>query len=208
MSESDPHERGNRGPAGWRLSVADTGNHRVRRVDASGTIRTVAGTGRPARASDASRGDGGPATAAPLIAPLALAVTDDGGFLVLEQNRIRRVSADGVIETAMRLRTGPDVGGDLVALADGRVLVLTEGATRWVPGTGQGIPASFAFDFAWRYTAAACAVAGEGRSLFAAASGCGGSGAWRPREGQSRSATRGCCAHARSPLPNSRCRAE
>jgi len=41
--------------------ISDRGNHRVRRVSPAGTITTVAGTGA------ASSGDGGPATAAPLL---------------------------------------------------------------------------------------------------------------------------------------------
>lgn len=51
------------------LYIADTYNDRIRRVDASGTISTVAGTG-----VSGSGGDGGPATAATLFFPEGVAV--------------------------------------------------------------------------------------------------------------------------------------
>ena len=47
------------------LLIADRDNHRIRRVDPTGLINTVAGTGRPG-----DDGDGGPATAARLTAPM------------------------------------------------------------------------------------------------------------------------------------------
>ncbi len=80
------------------LYIADTLNHRVRRVDAeTGTITTVAGLGRP-RFS----GDGGLAVEAGLNEPAALALSDEGVLYVADQsnNRIRAVDlATGVIRT-------------------------------------------------------------------------------------------------------------
>ncbi len=75
---------------------ADTGNHRIRRVSPSGTIRTVAGCGRRALA-----GDGGPAARACLNAPRGVAALSDGGFLIADSgnHRIRRVTAQGAIST-------------------------------------------------------------------------------------------------------------
>lgn len=72
--------------------IADAGNARVRRVSPSGTITTVAGTGVAGYA-----GDGGPAVAAELDMPKAVAVLGDAsGFLVgdAENDRVRVVSAD------------------------------------------------------------------------------------------------------------------
>jgi hypothetical protein len=76
--------------------IADAGNDRVRRVFPDGTIRTVAGTGMYGFS-----GDGGPATAANLQAPLGVAVLPDGGFLIADAAaaRVRRVSATGIITT-------------------------------------------------------------------------------------------------------------
>jgi NHL repeat len=76
--------------------IADTGNERVRRVSPAGTITTVAGTG-----TAGFSGDGGPATAAQLNVPGAVAATADGGFLIADfaNNRVRRVSPAGTITT-------------------------------------------------------------------------------------------------------------
>jgi len=80
------------------LYVADTMNHRVRRVNAqTGIITTVAGTGQ-ARFS----GDGGPADHAALNEPAALAVDDEGRLYIADQsnNRVRVVDLKtGLIRT-------------------------------------------------------------------------------------------------------------
>jgi fibronectin type III domain protein/NHL repeat-containing protein len=76
--------------------IGDEGNHRVRKVSATGIITTVAGTG-----VQGSTGDGGPATAAQLNEPDGVAPTPDGGFLIADffGNRVRWVSPTGVITT-------------------------------------------------------------------------------------------------------------
>ncbi|MGH8999159.1 MAG: hypothetical protein ACRDY7_07185 [Acidimicrobiia bacterium] len=85
-------------PAGANLYLADTANHRVRRIEvASGLISTVAGTGAPGFG-----GDGGPATAALLNGPKGLAVGPAGDLWIADSgnDRIRRVAAStGVIST-------------------------------------------------------------------------------------------------------------
>jgi hypothetical protein len=87
--------------------VADTGNHRVRRVWPDGTITTVAGS-----ATSGLSGDGGPAAAAQLDAPLGVAATADGGFLIADElnHRVRRVGPDGTITTVAG--TTPGFSGD------------------------------------------------------------------------------------------------
>jgi hypothetical protein len=81
---------------GGFLIVERRGN-RVRRVWPDGTITTVAGTGVAGYS-----GDGGPAVAARLNEPHAVAALPDGGFLIADtgNHRIRRVDARGVITTA------------------------------------------------------------------------------------------------------------
>ena len=68
------------------LYIADAGNHRIRRVDPSGIITTIAGTGEPGYS-----GDGGPAAEAQLASPVALAVDGAGNlyFADLGNYRIR-----------------------------------------------------------------------------------------------------------------------
>ena len=78
------------------LYVADSGNHRVRKIGADGTVITVAGTGIPGFS-----GDGGPAVAAQLHTPLAVAVGADGGVFIADSanNLIREILPDGTIGT-------------------------------------------------------------------------------------------------------------
>ena len=79
------------------LYIADTMNHRVRRVDAeTGLITTVAGTGQPRYS-----GDGGPANLAALNEPTGLAVKEDALYIADQSNnRVRRVElCTGIITT-------------------------------------------------------------------------------------------------------------
>jgi hypothetical protein len=73
--------------------IADSGNERIRRVSPTGTITTVAGTDGPF--GGGFSGDGGPATAALLNGPAAVAATASGGFLIADgaNNRVRFVDA-------------------------------------------------------------------------------------------------------------------
>lgn len=83
--------------AGGDLLIADTGNHVVRRVDASsGIITTIAGTG-----TAGFGGDNGLATAAKLNTPWSLAVALDGSIAIADSrnNRVRSISSTGVITT-------------------------------------------------------------------------------------------------------------
>ena len=78
------------------LFIADTGNHRIRKVSPSGIMTTVAGNG-----TRGSSGDGGPATSAQLSQPLAVAVDGGGNLFIADtgNNRIRKVSPSGIITT-------------------------------------------------------------------------------------------------------------
>ena len=76
--------------------IADTFNHRIRKVDASGIIDTIAGTGERGFG-----GDGGPATSALLTFPQGVATDGAGNFYIADarNNRIRKVDSTGAITT-------------------------------------------------------------------------------------------------------------
>jgi sugar lactone lactonase YvrE len=76
--------------------VADSGNNRVRKVDITGKIFTIAGTG------DAGySGDGGEAVRAHLSAPAGLAAGFGGSLYIADtrNNVVREVAANGLIST-------------------------------------------------------------------------------------------------------------
>jgi sugar lactone lactonase YvrE len=81
--------------------IADAGATRVRRVDAlTGNISTVAGNGTTCGDPATACGDGGPATAANLNGPAAVAVDAEGNLFIADVFKIRRVDAvDGTIAT-------------------------------------------------------------------------------------------------------------
>jgi RHS repeat-associated protein len=100
-SVSDPH--GIAVGADGSLYIADSANHRIRRVDADRIITTVAGNG-PAGYS----GDGGLATAAQLNYPIDIALGPDGSLYIADSgnSRIRKVTPDGIITTVAGIGPG------------------------------------------------------------------------------------------------------
>ena len=82
--------------AAGNLYISDGIGHRVRKVDATGVIRTVVGTG-----FGGFGGDGGAATAAYLASPAGLAFDPAGNLYIADSGnwRIRKVTPFGVITT-------------------------------------------------------------------------------------------------------------
>lgn len=82
--------------AAGNLYVADTNNHRIRKVAADGTISTVAGTGEQGFA-----GDRGPATSAELNYPEGVVIDAQGDLYIADtdNNRVRKVDTAGTIST-------------------------------------------------------------------------------------------------------------
>ena len=78
------------------LYIADRANHRIRKVDSTGTITTLAGTGERGFG-----GDGGPASQAQLNFPTGVAVDEAGNLYIadLANHRIRKVDSTGTITT-------------------------------------------------------------------------------------------------------------
>lgn len=108
--------------------IADTMNHRVRRVEAgTGVITTIAGVGQPRFG-----GDGGPAVAAGLNEPAALAVDERGTLYIADQsnNRVRAIDlSTGIIRT---------VAGTGSAAYDGDGMKATEASLAGPSGLALG----------------------------------------------------------------------
>jgi RHS repeat-associated protein len=92
------------------LYIADKNNHRIRKIDASGIITTVAGSG-----TSGYKGDGGPAIDAQLSSPYGVAVDAPGNLYIADwQNRcVRKVDTNGNITTWAGIAGGEMLyGGD------------------------------------------------------------------------------------------------
>jgi sugar lactone lactonase YvrE len=78
------------------LIITDQGNNRIRKIDTSGIITTIAGTGIAGYS-----GDFGPATLAELNAPFGLTLDTSGNVFFADANNcaIRKIDGSGVITT-------------------------------------------------------------------------------------------------------------
>jgi sugar lactone lactonase YvrE len=88
------------------IYIADSANHRIRRISPEGLISTMAGSGdRPqtnARCEPSGPiGEPGPALSARLYGPGDVVMHPNGSLIIADQqnNRIRQVSSDGAIAT-------------------------------------------------------------------------------------------------------------
>ena len=104
------------------LYFADKYNHRIRKVDTSGIITTVAGDG-----TGGYGGDGGDATSAQIYFPDDVAVDPSGGFYISDtlNHRIRKVNASGFITTVAGTGTAGDTGDG--GLATSALLIYPKG---------------------------------------------------------------------------------
>jgi sugar lactone lactonase YvrE len=78
------------------LYIADTFNHRIRKLGKDGVVRSIAGTGKPE-----FNGDDGPAISAGLAAPDSIAVDEEGNIFIADRAnwRVRKIATDGTIHT-------------------------------------------------------------------------------------------------------------
>jgi len=140
------------------ILIADTYNHRIRRIDPKGVINTLVGNGRGVYA-----GDNGPARKASLNNPQGLALDSRGNLFIADtyNHVVRRVDPAGVITTFAGSEAGLSGDGGPAAKAqlslpcavaaapDGAVYICDSGnnRVRWVrpdgvietlAGTGPG----------------------------------------------------------------------
>ena len=138
--------------------VADAGGNRIRKVDPTGRITTVAGTG-----VSGYTGDSGPATQAQLYTPFGVAADPFGNLFISDTTNlaIRKVDTSGTITTFATdpsfsdlLTVVSDNSGNLYVADDGNCVVhkiTSTGAVSIVAGVvgncgynGDGIPATTA----------------------------------------------------------------
>jgi uncharacterized protein (TIGR03437 family) len=114
--------------------IADTSNNRIRMVTPAGVISTIAGTG-----TAGSTGDNGPASAAELNAPRALAFDSFGNLCVADSgnNEVRKITPFGLmlpLLVATQLNNPVSVATD----AQGSVYIADFGNNRIVKVTSAG----------------------------------------------------------------------
>jgi sugar lactone lactonase YvrE len=123
---------------GGNVYIADSDNHKIRRVDRDGIITTVAGNGQPGWT-----GDGGAATSASLNDPRAVAVDSEGRIFIGEEagGRIRRVERNGEINTIAGNGTAGfagDGGAAAGAVFDHmRAMALDRSGRLWIADTSN-----------------------------------------------------------------------
>jgi trimeric autotransporter adhesin len=128
------------------LYIADSGNNRIRKVTASGTITTFAGTG-----AAGFSGDGGQASSAQLNQPRGVAVDAVGNLYIADTNNhvIRKVTPGGLITTVAgggafplsfprSVAAGPDQNLYIADTGNSRILKLTpSGDLSTIAGLGS-----------------------------------------------------------------------
>ena len=99
------------------LYFADYSNRRIRKIDASGIISTIAGSG-----ITGFGGDGGPATAASLHDPTGVAVDTAGNVYFVDcfNERVRKISTSGTISTIAGIGVG-GYNGDGIPATDAKI---------------------------------------------------------------------------------------
>ena len=80
--------------AAGNLYIVDNSNSRIRMVNTSGVISTIAGTG-----VNGGAGDGGPAIAAQLFLPTSIAIDAAANLYVTDSGRVRKIVVGGNINT-------------------------------------------------------------------------------------------------------------
>jgi len=121
--------------AAGNLFIADTNNGRIRRVDRTGTISTVAG------AKGGVTTDGGPAIRAQLRWPQGIAFDAAGNLYIADVVRIRKVTVTGNIQTVagngMRGFSGDGGIATSAQLSSAQGVAVDEAGNIYVADTGN-----------------------------------------------------------------------
>lgn len=108
------------GPDG-SLYIADTFNHRIRKIDRNGMVSTVVGNGLSGGGGGAGdSGEGGLATLALISYPSAIALSKDGTLYIADSGnrKIKQVGPDGIIRTIAGINgNNSDFSDNIPALA-------------------------------------------------------------------------------------------
>ncbi len=91
------------------IYFSDHHNQRIRKINSSGSISTIAGTG-----TIGFSGDGGPATAAMIAYPYQITTDIHGSIYFADEgnNRIRKINSTGIISTIAGCSSTSGFGGD------------------------------------------------------------------------------------------------
>ena len=106
------------------IYIGDTNNHRIRRIDPSGIISTIAGIGTGSDGGGFS-GDGDLAVNAQLAYPNGVALGADGSLYIADSgnNRIRRLGINGIITTVVGSEAGLDSPQHITVTAEGILII-------------------------------------------------------------------------------------
>jgi uncharacterized protein (TIGR03437 family) len=115
--------------------VADTVNHRVRKISQAGIITTIAGTGEAG-----SRGDNGPAIMAQLNRPRSIAVDAQHNVYIADtgNNAVRKITSGGIMLAVTADLNDPEY----VAVGLDRVVYIADAGNNRIVRVGPGGTAS------------------------------------------------------------------
>lgn len=113
--------------------VSDTGNNRIRKINAAGMITTYAGTGEPG-----SKGDGSLATLAQLNAPRCLAFDSARNLYIADagNNRVRKITPGGLIFTVADQLNDPEC---IAVDSDDTLYIAETAGNRILGGSSAGL---------------------------------------------------------------------
>lgn len=112
--------------------IADTANHRIRKISSTGLISTIAGTG-----AAGSAGDNGLATNAQLDAPRSVAIDSQHNLYIADtgNNRVRKITPAGNIVPVLGGLNGPEY---IAVDRDGSLYIADTGNNRVIKLAASG----------------------------------------------------------------------